>query len=257
LFLPIYFVFFLGQPLFFLLFSLLLNFYLVKSGKNFYAGLALSLLMVKPYLLVLPLLFFLIKRNWYLISGAMLGISFFIVISILLVGVKGLLGYLPFVNYLMNQDHQFAMDPQVYTTIQGLWWHLSIYNSNSLIIYASYALILFALFWIWHFKSKTKDWLWNLQWGSSIVVSLLIAPHGYIQDYVLLIAVAVALFQNLKFEKKSFQKRVLSVIAVIYVFLFLVNVSVEIVFLNSLVLILFLFTMVVFSSAHSQLRTKT
>lgn len=87
------------------LFAFSLIFFLLKSKRDFWAGIALALSYYKPPIFLVFLLFIILHRRWKMISGFLLMASFLIVGSILMLGLNGFIGYLQTVSrYTYGQE---------------------------------------------------------------------------------------------------------------------------------------------------------
>ena len=168
----------LGQDTAFILLGVLLWLWLLLEGKDFWAGLALSLAVVKPQIAVLlgiPLLFARPKA----FAGFCVGGAALTLFSFLLVGVEGFSGLLNIVR-VMSQGQGFGVNPQHMISVTGLLVRAGLSASWSWVFLALGLVVITVL---WRKFGITRQTL-----SVAIVLALFCAPHLHLHDLSLLTA---------------------------------------------------------------------
>lgn len=178
LFLPVVISLALGQDTLFILLGVLLWIWFLLAGKDFWAGLALSLSVVKPHLAVLlgvPLLFARPKA----FAGFCAGGAALTLFSFLLVGVEGFSGLLNIVR-VMSHGQGFGVNPQHMISVTGLLVRGGLSAAWSWLFVA---LALAGISVLWRKFGITWRTL-----SIAIVLALFCAPHLHLHDVSLLSA---------------------------------------------------------------------
>lgn len=176
LFLPVVISLALGQDTPFILLGVLLCLWLLAEGKDFLAGLALSLSVIKPQiaiLLGLPLLFARPKAfAGFCVGGlALAGFSF------ALVGIDGFVGLLRIVRVL-SQGQGFGVNTQFMVSVTGLLVRVGLSPSWS---WGFFGLALIGITILWRRFGITPQ-----TFSLGIVLALFCAPHLHLHDLSLL-----------------------------------------------------------------------
>lgn len=194
-FLPIPIAIMQGQLSLLLAIALLYSWFSLRLGNKISAGLWLSLLLVRPYLIIVPLLVFIFSRQIKVLLGLAIGGATLFLISFLLVGQTGLQSYANLLVSAFNWGDAYTRHPQKMHSWNGL---LSlIFNTNHLtgahlmlwllgIIFAV-GLLLYA----WKKPLKPKTNRFNLQWSMLILVMLFVSPHVNFHDLSILVVPAI------------------------------------------------------------------
>lgn len=179
------------------------------AGKDRRAGTWLALLMIKPELFLIPAVIISVKRRWDFLKGYLgLGLVLFL-ISLAIVGIEG------FGDYIMINLRAATSFTDVQTEL-----HLSnmisfraffvrfLYGTAVAEIFSFFymALSLLLLWIVWRGDWKTDSPRFGPQWSLTLLVSLLIAPHVYLQSLILIFPVAV-LFLRSSYYSNYFQIR--------------------------------------------------
>lgn len=178
LFLPVVISLALGQDTVFVLLGVLLWIWLLFDNRDFWAGLALSLAVVKPQIAVLlgiPLLFTRPKA----FAGFCVGGAALTLFSFLLVGVDGFSGLLNIVR-VMSQGQGFGVNPQHMISVTGLLVRAGLSASWSWVFLV---LGLIGISALWLKLGMTRQTV-----SVAIVVALFCAPHLHLHDLSLLSA---------------------------------------------------------------------
>lgn len=176
LFLPIVIALALGQDTPFILLAALCWLWLLGERKDFLAGLALSLSVLKPQLAILlgaPLLFARPKA----FAGFVTGGFALLLLSFLLVGKDGFAGLLHIVR-VMSHGEGFGVNPGVMISVTGLLARFGLSASWSWIFFA---IAFVAITVLWRKFGTTPPML-----SAGIALALFCAPHLHLHDLSLL-----------------------------------------------------------------------
>lgn len=174
-----------GQISFLLLTVWLLMFKYYKSGNGFLTGVFLGFLYNKPqYLLFTPFLFILIEDRKRFIKGFALSVSAHFVISVLCVGLKGMVNYPSFL--ILTESGGYSSDFLSQISFPALLYNISesvkiIKGKEQLINLVFYLLTL--LFFTRLSPSKEKVRLFH----SATLFTLIFLPHAWDYDLVLVL----------------------------------------------------------------------
>jgi len=178
LFLPIVIALALGQDTPFILLAVLCWFWLLGERRDFLAGLALSLSVLKPQIAILigvPLLFARPKA----FSGFLVGGFALLLFSFVLVGKDGFSELLHIVR-VMSQGEGFGVNPAMMVSVTGLLARVGLSASWSWIFFA---VALIAISVLWRKLGTTPPML-----AAGIAIALFCAPHLHLHDLSLLSA---------------------------------------------------------------------
>lgn len=176
LFLPVVIALALGQDTPFMLLAVLCWLWLLGERKDFLAGLALSLSVIKPQIAILlgvPLLFSCPKAFAGFLAGGFALLSF----SFLLVGKDGFSGLLHIVR-VMSHGKGFGVNPAVMVSVTGLLARLGLSATWSWIFFAI-ALVVISV--LWRKFGTTPSLL-----SAGIAIAIFCAPHLHLHDLSLL-----------------------------------------------------------------------
>lgn len=171
-----------GQTSAFGFFALALAFFLQHNRREVGAGLALSLLLYKPPLLLLLLPMLAITRQWRLLGGFVAGAAALGLLSLLLVGTSGLAGYAT----VLKLFYKAGISP---TEVFQAWKYVDIGAAVRLLTHkptgaARFAILIVVfpfLYFAWR-KLGTAP----LSWAIAIVGTLLLNLYSPIYDCTLL-----------------------------------------------------------------------
>jgi hypothetical protein len=175
----------LGQDSIAVLFLISGAYLLLTKKMDFYAGLLLALATVKfQYVLILALLL-LFSRKFRLIAGFAVGCAALVIISLLVTGPEGILGYVRFVHQFDIHNGYGNIPPDRMMNFRGfcaaLGWtqHLRIYSAVG-------SALLVALGFICSRSSPGVDGD-KLNFSLDIPIALAAAPYNYFQDSTILL----------------------------------------------------------------------
>ncbi len=172
-----------GQDTPFLLLILGSAILLARQGKDFEAGLVLSLVSIKFHLfLPLPLLL-IFKRYWRMLGGAALGVAAMVLISVVFAGPDSLRQY---VGVLLDPRINFSA-----TIMPNLHGLVAVLKGGVPLEITLIAVVLGALAWS---MRQTQNFEFLL--AASLVCGLLTSYHSGAADDIVLLAVFVAVIQT-------------------------------------------------------------
>jgi hypothetical protein len=193
---PAYYAFYNGQLVCLLLLLFALLFRDLADGRDRRAGIWLGLLLIKPQLLIVPVLLLIWKRRFrtLLVAGAvdlLLGL-----VSFAMIGGAGTIDYSRIAVMSATGDSSLAFFPQTMHNWRGFFLRADIGGLAAPASAAASLLTILALLWIWRGE-------WNPNPGQLIALifaTLLISPHCHDHDFIL---VGLALAVLVQFVKES------------------------------------------------------
>jgi hypothetical protein len=203
-FLPVWMVLLRGQVSFVML-ALLLGCYLaLRAGRDGLAGFCLALALLKPQLVVVPMLVLLAQRRWRALLGCLLGGILLVVLSLAVAGPDGVVQYL---RLLTQVGQETGSESLVHPDLMFNWRGTAVrlvtlifgetYPQGQLLALGLYAMLslgsLGLLWWAWRGPwAACRDRLSGL-WALTVLVAMLVSPHLHEYDLVLwLLAGALA-----------------------------------------------------------------
>lgn len=194
-----------GQLSVIIIFSLVTSWLSLKSGKNVLGGLCLSLLLVRPHLLIVPTMILLLNRRWLSLSGLALSSSVLLVFSVLLVGLQGLAAYGHLLTSAVNWGDAYTVHPKLEPTWRGFLQTL--FNSNYMrdiqilwILGILCALGLLVLTWSQTYKASSSRF--DLCWALMVIVMIFTSLHTNYHDLSLLVVSNTLIIRYLGTKKK-------------------------------------------------------
>lgn len=162
----------------------------IKEGKNFKAGLLLSVFIIKPHMIIVPLIVFTIVRNWDLIKGFLIGITAVTIATFLFFGAQTIKNYFSFLVLLSKAGDLFTIHTADEPTIKG-FIH-AILHTDKLPIAATiiYLLVFVAfiarLIYLKKFADKDNK-RFDMWFCVVILATLLTSPHTNYHDLTLIL----------------------------------------------------------------------
>lgn len=175
LFQPIFISITQGNVTPFILLGVMLWVWLLHLGKDFWAGLALSLTVVKPQLaiaLALPMIFVRPRAFW----GFCLGGGAFVLMGLALVGVEGYRFLLETIAVMMRGQEE-ATDPAKMFSVTGLLTRAGLVRLWAWPIYAG---AIVCISWLWRKRLDLQTHMLG------IVLAVFASPHLFTHDLSLL-----------------------------------------------------------------------
>ena len=189
LFRPIWIAIFQGQFSIILLTIFWLIWYLLKQKQYYTAGLVLSGLILRPHLLIIPLLLFFFKKQWRLIAGFLSGILIVIFITMIVMGPDIWWRYLIFLKRILFIGNNNVTLIQLGFTVRGLLQYFYKTNNIKTVLFPLLiidSIIVSLLLYFWKGKLLFKKNRFDIQWGLLIMTVILISPHFNYHDVSLL-----------------------------------------------------------------------
>lgn len=206
-FLPILIAIILGQLSLILAVALLNAWLTLRSGKSIQCGLWLSLLLVRPHLIVVPLFVFIMQGRTRVLVGMTIGSVALFLISLMVVGWTGLQNYIVLLLSAFNWGDAYTRHPQKMHSWGG--FINLVFNTNYLsgiplilwLVGLVFAIVLLLLAWRKYLNPKKN--VFNLQWATLIVVMLFTSPHVNFHDVSLLIVAGILVTLYLTKQKQD------------------------------------------------------
>jgi hypothetical protein len=165
-----------------------------RNRSDVAAGLCLSLLLVKPQLLLLPVLFLLLQRRARALAGVALGGLVIFGVGWRAGGFEALGEWAQLGRHLLDVGDAYGIHPRHMVTVRGAI-HTTLGTNDFAAVRLPWVLITLgsvcALIGLW--RRPLAQRAFELQLGGAIVAALLLSPHGYPHDLVVTIPAAVAL----------------------------------------------------------------
>jgi len=175
---------------------LLTSFLLVKKNKPILSGFILAFIVLKPHLLIVPLIFFIIKKEWRIIIGMFLGCGILILLSFYLIGWRGMVGYFQLLTQISINGASNNIDLFAQPTLRGFLHFLfdKTLSSRTIdmfwIVGAGVVFFTTSRYW----KKTNNSHLYDLQWALMLVVSCFTSAHMHYHDLsILLIFIIIIL----------------------------------------------------------------
>jgi len=197
IFMPVSAVLLQGQSTSVAFLCLVLAFVNLKRASEFWGGLWLSLALIKFQILPLLLLVLLFKKRAKALVGFLTGGLSLAAASLLTVGPAALLRYLSLLRDMPGWVDLYGVNPVGANCLRGQVY-LLFYNALpemalAVSLLLNGALIVFALF-CWKGNWNSESPVFDLKFGLTIVVGLLIAPQVNFHDLSFLLFPGVILF---------------------------------------------------------------
>lgn len=184
LFLPLFFSLMNGQDTAILFLGVATWMYGLISGKNFVAGMGLSLTTVRPHislLLAVPMVFHYRKTFWSFVLGS----GTLALISIALLGIDGTKGFIR-ILLLTGGGEWYGMKENAMYNLIGFLTRIMPWlepGTIRIIGWTVYGVMVVLLCFLWNKKNENFEGLIGL----SIILALFTVPHLHLHDLTLLI----------------------------------------------------------------------
>ncbi len=162
-------------------------------GRDWLGGLCLSLLLLKPQLLPLPVLFLLMQRRWTAVGGVAAGGAATVLVSLAVAGVDGLIAWTRLGELLVGVGDEFGIHPRRMVTLRGAL-HAILGTDSFTSVRLPWALLSGAAVVIlgWRWRWRVQGPAFGLQLGVAVAAGLVLSLHAYPHDLVLMIPAALA-----------------------------------------------------------------
>ena len=189
LFPPIWIAIIQGQFSILLLTIFWLMWYLLKKKKFYATGLFLSILTIRPHLLIIPLFIFFFKKQWRVLTGFLSGVLILISVTTIAMGADVWGQYLIFLKKILFIGNNNTTLIQLGFTVRGLLQYL--YQTNNIATVLTLLLlvdliIISLLLTFWRGKLKYGEPKFDLQWGLLVMATILASPHFNYHDVSLI-----------------------------------------------------------------------
>jgi hypothetical protein len=193
--LPAYYVFYNGQltGLVMLLFALMLHD--VRGHRDRRAGIWLAFLLIKPQLMIAPVLVLVWKRRWPILGAAAIVGAILTFISFLMIGRQGASEYLQIARLSISNDKRLAFLAETMHNWRGFFLRAQLGEWSAPATIFACGATLGVLLWIW--RGRWRPAPGNLM--ALVIAALLVSPHCHYHDYVLM-GLVLALFAPLVSE---------------------------------------------------------
>jgi hypothetical protein len=205
-----------GQFALFICISLLLSFNLHQKKMNFLSGLVLAILFIKPYLILMPLLFFIFQKNWKAFFGISLGITILTVVSFPIAGIDWPIKYLGLLRDITTPQTLINFGEEREFTFFNIFFTIFRIQDLRLITYL-YILIslmlLPLLLLIWRKRYPERSVKTSLQWCALVSSIILLSPHGYYNDLSYIVLIIIFALSN----QSSFRNPLYKLLILFYI----------------------------------------
>jgi hypothetical protein len=192
-----------AQFSFWLLFGFLGCWHHVRKNNQILAGLSLGFLLIKPYLLFLPCLYIGFTRQWRVFFGLFFMGMLFLFFAVYTGGWDSIKAWLILSKTISRSPGLYGVHPEVMHTIRGnLHFFCNTLLLKEVFLYWAAAAGTTTIICICSIRqaSKKKEKDLDPVWGILAAGSLLISPHAYYHDLILLVPCYMIIFFN-KFSK--------------------------------------------------------
>jgi len=196
-YLPVFYTLISGQISFILLFSLLMVRKDFLTNNKIKTGLWLSILFLKPQYIILPLLFFIFRKEYKIVSVTAFIGGFFSLVSFLLVGHLGIEKYLHFLASILSWQNTNTVVPALEYSWRGFMQLIVQKNDiESIFIYwlLGIMILILLLLYSWKDKARKKIAVFDFQWSIIIIGIILITPYISGQDLSILLLPAALIY---------------------------------------------------------------
>jgi hypothetical protein len=163
----------------------------LRTGNDARAGAWAGCLAFKPTLLPIWLFWFVIRRRWSALAGALAVAGAMALISMVAVGFDGTLAYSNLSRRLIRGDFHTVL-PTDMPTLRALTYFFGLSDALWLVAVAALLVVLSRM-------KESSDW----EYGAVIVASILGAAHVHPQDLVVLLAAVGLLLVNIQDISRS------------------------------------------------------
>ncbi len=186
---PIYVAVVLGQWSLWMLLGLLFSWSEWHNGRELHAGFWLGCLILKPQLLLVPVVALIWLRKWRVLKGLLLAVGAAGLISVAMVGLRGMQSYVSLLIESASWGERYGLHPQNYFNIRMLSQRLLDTTdlspvSHMWILLSSIIMILLVL-GLGERRTTCRQ-LSATQWLVVSIGALLVSPHTYRHDLSLL-----------------------------------------------------------------------
>ena len=192
-----------GQNSFLLLFVLALVYLALKSNRDHLAGVTLAGGLIKPQLVIVVAVMMVYRRRWRTVFAFSITSIGLLLASWMIVGTGGMTSYVELIRQ-MNRSGVYDPHPEVMSNLRG-----TVYRSGQLyhtwsetelppvisgaVLLSLSAFVLALVLRMWKEPWNPTSPEFDLRFGQTVIGSLLLSPHLYDHDLILLILVGFLL----------------------------------------------------------------
>lgn len=179
-----------GQLSFVLMIGLLAGLSFLRAGEDLKGGIWLGILLVKPQLIVLPLLVILLQRRWRALSGFALTTAALFLVSVMVVGWTGMLRWLDLLLAAPGWGEAYGVHPQRMYTLRGILYHFpGLADAGDVLTWwaLGVAIAVLPLLWHWRRRDAGEGTRFDIQAAALVVTMVFASPHAYFHDLSLLL----------------------------------------------------------------------
>lgn len=206
-FLPVLLNFLQGQTGVLLFFLLALGYVLVRNGRPGLGGLVLGLSLIKPQLVLLPLILLLIERRWKAVSGVAAAVGVLVLGSLLTVGSQGFLDYPEKASRLLDDP---GINPLVMPNLRGTVFRIGSWygqgldrgTGNAVALVLGAAGLAACAGYLYSRRAPVRTPQdFPLSFSFALAAGLILSPHLYAYDLALILLPGLILLAGLSGEK--------------------------------------------------------
>lgn len=198
---PVWMTIIQGQVSFFILLGFIAGWYCFKREKNTLAGIFLSLLWIRPQLILLPVLFLVFKKQWKAIFGLCLSTVVLGLISVYMIGIPGIINYIHVLSKIPYLGDSYTVHPQLEPTLRGFLQAILHTNTLSDVILPltiGIAATMFLLVISLRGKFEPKTIKFDLQWSVLILAVIFTSLHTNYHDLVFVLFPSLILLRSIR-----------------------------------------------------------
>lgn len=176
----------------------------IRARKSLEAGLWLSLLSIKPHMLLFPVILLSWKRQGAILRGLLIGSAFLTGVSWLAVGATGARDFIDILSVAAYGEDRFSLNRAHGHSWRGFLLNALGYSSPRAVGALWFLGVLIAstfLITAWRGGLSCGSRRFNLQWGALIVTMVFTSPHLHWHDLTLLSVPAVLALTAAQGEK--------------------------------------------------------
>lgn len=203
-----------GQSSFLVLLAVVLSYMAFRRGRDFLGGMALAIGLAKPHLILVLLLMLAFKRRWHAIMGFGLIALLLLIISWFVVGIDGLTAYVKLTASAGTSTVVPGFYPELMPNLRGSISRLAAMlapeqtspatTATSFALIAAVAAILVGLTLVtWRGRWAPGASSFDLLFALALTCSLIVSPHLYAHDLILLVPVGLLLVAYYSSHQRS------------------------------------------------------
>lgn len=184
---PILIAFIQGQLSLVLVLALLSSWRALERGRDFRGGLWVALLLIKPHLAFVPAVLLAWQRRISAIAGLGLGGGILLLVSLLLVGWRGLQGYMQLLMTAVSWHNRYGIHPERMHTWHGFLYLLAADNPIGVQRWWLVGVVLSLGLLLWSTRRWSSSARFSLQWALMVNIALFSSRHANFHDLSLLV----------------------------------------------------------------------